>query len=80
MLSWMMDDFIHWSKPYLLLSKTCDEILPWIIKNWMQIHMVTDNKCHIVNLYLCATPILLHRLHHITFGPKYNLKMIRYLY
>ena len=26
MLSWMVDEFIHWPKPYLLLSTTCDEL------------------------------------------------------
>jgi hypothetical protein len=24
---WMMDEFIHWPKPYLLSSTTCDEIV-----------------------------------------------------
>jgi hypothetical protein len=31
-LSWMMYEFIHWPKPYLHLSATCDEILSWMIK------------------------------------------------
>ena len=31
-LPWMIDDFIHWPKPYLLLSATCDEILSWMIE------------------------------------------------
>ena len=25
-VSWMMNEFIHWPKPYLFLSTTCDEI------------------------------------------------------
>jgi hypothetical protein len=28
----MMDEFIHWAKPELLLSTTCDEILSWMIE------------------------------------------------
>ena len=35
-LSWMMDEFIHWPKPSLLLSSTCDELLSWMIKIWMK--------------------------------------------
>ena len=31
--SWMMDEFICWPKPYLLLSATCFEILSWMIEN-----------------------------------------------
>ena len=34
--SWMMDEFIHWPKPYLLLSTTCDDILSWMIEIWMK--------------------------------------------
>ena len=30
--SWMMDGFIRWPKPYLLLSATSDETLSWIIE------------------------------------------------
>jgi hypothetical protein len=36
-LSWMMDDFIHRPKPDLLLSPTCDEVLPWMIEIWMKV-------------------------------------------
>ena len=43
-LSWMMDEFIHWSKPYMLLSTTCDEILSWMIEIWMKIHLVSDSN------------------------------------
>jgi hypothetical protein len=39
-LSWMMDEFIHWPKPYLLLSATCDELLSWTIEIWMKNHFV----------------------------------------
>ena len=35
-MSWIMDEFIHWSKPYLLLSTTCDEMLSWAIGIWMK--------------------------------------------
>jgi hypothetical protein len=33
----MMDDFIHRPKPDLLLSPTCDEVLPWMIEIWMKV-------------------------------------------
>ena len=45
-----MMEFIHWPKPYLLLSATCDEILSWVIENWMQNHLVSDINYNIVNL------------------------------
>jgi hypothetical protein len=48
-LSWMMDEFIHWQKPYLLLSATCDEILSWVIKIWMINQLVSH--CNIVIQY-----------------------------
>ena len=47
----MMDEFIHWPKPYLLLSTTYDEILLWMIEIWMKIHLVSDNNRNTVNLY-----------------------------
>jgi hypothetical protein len=31
-----MDEFIHWPKPYLLLSATYDEILSWMNERWME--------------------------------------------
>ena len=34
-LSWMMDEFIHWHKLYLVLSATRDEILSWVIEVWI---------------------------------------------
>ena len=46
----MMDEFIHWPKPYLLLSATCDEILSWMIEIWMKNHLVSDNNCNIVKI------------------------------
>ena len=45
-----VDEFIHWPKPYLLLSATCDEILSWIIEIWMENHLVSVNISNIVNL------------------------------
>ena len=45
-----MAEFVHWPKPYLLLSATCDEILSRMSEIWMQIHFVCDNNCHAVNL------------------------------
>jgi hypothetical protein len=47
-----MDDgsISHWPKPYLLLSGTCDEILSWMIENWMKNHLVSDNNCSIAHL------------------------------
>ena len=47
----MMDEFIHWPYPYLHLSTTCDEILSWMIGNWMKNHLVSDSNCNILNLY-----------------------------
>ena len=34
----MDDGWVHicWSKPYVLLSATCDEILSWMIEIWME--------------------------------------------
>jgi hypothetical protein len=49
-LSWMMDKFIHWPKPYLLWSATCDEILSWMIEIWMKNHLVSDSNWNTVNL------------------------------
>ena len=45
-----MDEFIHWPKPFLLLSATCDDILSWMIEIWMKNNLVSDRKCNIVNL------------------------------
>ena len=42
----MIDEFIHWPKPYLFLSSICDEILSWRIK-----YLVRDNIYNAVNLY-----------------------------
>ena len=49
-LSWMIDEFIHWPNPYLLLSATCDNILSWMIEIWMKNHLVGDNNCNTVNI------------------------------
>ena len=46
LLSWMMDEFIHWPKPYPLLSATCDEILSWRIDIWMRNQLVSDSFCN----------------------------------
>jgi hypothetical protein len=45
-----MGEFIHWPKPYILLSRTCDEILSQIIETWMQDHLVSDSNCNHVDL------------------------------
>ena len=37
MSPWMMDEFIDWPKPYLLLAATYGEILTWMIEMWMRI-------------------------------------------
>ena len=42
-------EFIHWPKPYLSLSATCDEILSWMIEMWMRDYLVSDSYCNIVN-------------------------------
>ena len=39
----MMDMFIQWPKPYLLLSATCDEILSWMVEIWMKNQSVSDS-------------------------------------
>ena len=57
-LSWIMDEFIHWRKLYPLLSATCDEILSWMIEIWMKIHLVSDFICNTLNL---KSPKLLTR-------------------
>ena len=44
------DEFIHWPKPFLLLSVICDVILTWMIEIWMQNHLVCDNTCNTLNL------------------------------
>ena len=36
----MMDEFIHWPKPYLLLSTTYDEVLSKMLGTWMKSHLV----------------------------------------
>ena len=46
----MMDEFIHWPKPYLLLSTNCDEILSWMIEIHMKNHLGCDFNCNTVNL------------------------------
>jgi hypothetical protein len=46
--SWMMDEFNHWPKPYLLLSATYDGILSWMIEIWMKNQLVSDSICNIV--------------------------------
>jgi hypothetical protein len=45
-----MDAFIHWSKPYLLLSATYDETLSWMIEIWMKNYLVSDNDCNNISL------------------------------
>ena len=47
----MMDEFIHWLKPYLLFLVACDEILSWVIEIWMKNHLVNEGICNIVRLY-----------------------------
>ena len=49
-LSWMMDEFIHWPPPHLLLLATFDEILSWTIEIGMKKHLASDCNCNIVNL------------------------------
>ena len=44
----MMNDFIHCSKPYVLLPTTRDEILSWMIEIRIKNHLVSDNNCNIV--------------------------------
>ena len=44
----MMEEFIRWPKPYLLLSATYHETLSWMIGNWMNFHLVSDDICKTV--------------------------------
>ena len=41
-----MDEFLHWPKPYLYLSTTCDELLVWMIEIWVENHLVSDGNCN----------------------------------
>ena len=38
---WPMYEFIHWLKPYLLVSAICHEILSWMIDIWMKNQVAT---------------------------------------
>jgi hypothetical protein len=51
----MMDEFMHWLKPYLPISTTCDEILSWLIEIWMKNHLVSDSNCNTVRPYYPLT-------------------------
>ena len=51
----MMEEFIRWPKIYLLLSATCDEILSWMIEIWINRHLISDNNCNIVQIYIPPT-------------------------
>ena len=44
---WMMDEFIHWPKAYLL---SLDEILSWMIEIEMKNHLVSDSICNTINV------------------------------
>ena len=50
-LSCMMDEFIHWLKPYLLLSATCDDILSRMMEIWMENQLVSDRNCNTIYIY-----------------------------
>jgi hypothetical protein len=41
----MMDEFKRWSKSYLLLLATYDEILSWLIEIWMKKYLVSNSNC-----------------------------------
>jgi hypothetical protein len=47
---WMIHEFIHWSKPCLLLLATCDKVLSWIIEVWMKNRLVNGNNCNTIDL------------------------------
>ena len=48
----MDDEGVHplTKTPTSSLSATCDEILSWMTKIWMEIHLVSESTCNIVNL------------------------------
>ena len=54
-----MDEFIHWPKPYLLQSATCDEILSQMIAIWMKNHVVRSSiqksECNEPSILLLGT-------------------------
>jgi len=43
----MMDEFIHWPKPYHLSRN-----IIWMIKNWVKDHLISDSDCETVNIIL----------------------------
>ena len=47
----MMDEFIHWPKPYLLLSVTSSEILSSMIEIWMKNHLVGESNRNTINVF-----------------------------
>ena len=49
-MSWLMDEFIHWPKPNLLLLTTRDEILSWIVAIQMKNQLVSDSNCNTINI------------------------------
>ena len=46
----MMDGFIRWPKPYLLLPTTCDELLSWMLEFRTKNHLVSHSNCNVVIL------------------------------
>ena len=55
MLSWMMDEFIRWLKPYLLLSTPCDETLSWMMDNfirWLKPDFLLSTPCDEISTWM----------------------------
>lgn len=46
----MMNEFIYWPKPNLLLSTTSNGMLSHMIEIWMKNDLVSDNNCNVVVL------------------------------
>ena len=58
-----MDEFIHWSKPYLLLVATCDEIFLWMI--WVKKPL---GKWKLLQHCKCAIPKTIYKEWQIMLG------------
>jgi hypothetical protein len=67
----LVNEFILWRKPHLLLSTTCDEILSWMIEIWMENHLVDDSNCNSVNLK--SPPIYLFIFKYFLQGTTHNV-------
>ena len=47
MLSWIMDEFIHWSKSTFFCQQL---VTQYMIEIWMENHLISDSGCNNINL------------------------------